>query len=187
MNTHELMECFNRQGADKIGGGVYGQVYTLPKTNHQWIVKSAKDDGTRSYLEWVQYRTRIGKRMRGMPIIDFLYARDGRYIVGMKRYKPLDDDQRIAFGRAKYEPSHYISRLIAEFEEETGVEANDCHGNNAMWDEKTKSIILTDPSSQQYVPLGTVPENYDPEYSYRKWGWADNPKPAVIPELELQP
>lgn len=159
--TESLMDIFERRGAEYLASGCYGRVYSLP--GNAWVVKKARNDGTRVYLEWVMHRTAIGRRMRGMPIIDFLV--DGEegsesYIVGMKRYeKRKEEGQDLFLPAARQIP--YIKRLIEAFEEETGIGANDCHGGNFLLDKSTKTVILTDPSSSCYRRLGSLKEHPD--------------------------
>lgn len=105
-----------------------------------------------------------------MPEIDFLVgngdtSRRGRYFVGMKRYQ--DCAGRIEQGELGwvrgsnagllYQPGcpEYVSKLCAAFEGECNGLVNDLHHRNVLWDERKKSIIVTDPSSAPYAMVGS--------------------------------
>lgn len=151
---------------ERFSGGCYGSVYH-PCEGSEWIVKLARNDGTRTYLEWCLWREKTGRKMKGMPEIDFLISYrvgndENYYLVAMRRYTSLRDKfdeeedrlKAITPAKDRGESSHYLRKLVLAFEEETGIQANDLHTGNFLYDERSKTYILTDPSSRGYHPLG---------------------------------
>jgi len=144
------------KGWPKIGKGAYGTVYG----RGDFVIKHAVNDGTRTYLEWVIQRTLEGRRMRGMPWVEWLQDDgDSHYIVKMRRYRSLStvtppDSTALSSGSVHRDPDapRYLELLIEEFTAETGVSANDMHHGNVMGDDNHEWIV-TDPSYSGYKPL----------------------------------
>lgn len=163
----ELFGKFAAQGYERIAGGCYGQVYAK---DNEWIVKRARNDGTRTFLEWVLLKTARGERMQGMPELDFVVAitQDsghlGEYIVAMRRYISVEHRLQKDFRFESYavyscykDPKcpRYVSELIDAFVADCpAVSANDIHHGNIMLDERTGDLVVTDPSSSLYRPIG---------------------------------
>jgi hypothetical protein len=142
-----------------IGSGCYGSVYAAP--DGDWVIKRSRNDGTRTYLEWVVQRTLEGRRMRGMPWVEWVQP-DGEdcYLVKMRRYEPLasvaPSDSRVTWTRSVHmheDAPRYLASLIDAFKAECpGVGVWDVHCDNVMGDDNGEWIV-TDPSSEAYVPL----------------------------------
>lgn len=150
-------------GWEYIANGCYGTVYG--KVDSPWVIKKARNDGTRTYLEWVWIKTLRGERMRGMPHLDFItQISDDSYMVGMKRYKPVygrfkefgfvDNDPIFPIHQREGCPAYILALLYAWKEDCQAVEANDLHSGNFMAD--GSELILTDPSSSDYRPVGAL-------------------------------
>lgn len=175
-----------RQGFHRIGNGCYSTVYSKHGTSDkpfEWVLKHGVNDGTRTFLEWVLLKTARGERMRGMPDVEFVAdrplvqelndgttARIGMYLASMRRYDKVDWFELFGADNLRY-PIHYDQRFIESehryiidvveaFEAETNVKAGDLHMANVMWDAKAQGIVVTDPSSYAYVPLGA--DRYSP-------------------------
>jgi hypothetical protein len=142
----------------QVGSGLYGTVYGSP--DGDYVIKRARNDGTRTYLEWVMDRTLEGRRLRGMPWVEWLQddGPDG-YAVKMRRYRPLatvapkDSGVTRVFQVHRHEDApRYLETLIQAFEADTGVGAWDVHYGNVMGDDNGEWIVL-DPSSDGYKPL----------------------------------
>ena len=146
------------RGLKVVGTGCYATVYA--SRDGDYVIKRGRNDGTRTYLEWVVQRTLQGKRMLGMPWVESL-TDDGRngYIAIMRRYESLDAiapqvSNSIWDWGVNYHPDvpRYIERLVAAFEREGDVSANDLHSGNVMADDNGEWIV-TDPSADDYVPI----------------------------------
>lgn len=181
-----------------LGRGCYGVVVPHSKYPDEWIIKKAKNDGTRTYLEWCHFMQHKKKRrLRGMPEIDWIVAQ-GRhmYVVCMRRYRPLwtgkeSKNDNLAIlkaagwcdGFVDYDLHKaagcpgYLLRLIKSFEKLYPDAVNDFHRGNLMYDKVRNELILTDPSSFHYRPLPTQPTSAEPIYVCNK---------PVIPELTLE-
>jgi hypothetical protein len=153
------VEYFERQGYERIANGCFGVVYS--HRNTEWVIKRGQSDGTRSFLEWCLHRTRQGRRMKGMPDIDWMIPDgDGFYLVAMRKYESIKDNlQKYGWETGnKYFNLHtcpgcpqYIQVLIQVFQDETGIIANDMHYQNIMFDSLyRKELIVIDPSSGKY-------------------------------------
>lgn len=155
----ELLDHFVKKGFEKISNGCYGVVYGSHAS--EWVVKYAANDGTRTYLEWCLLMQRKGRKMRGMPELDFVVGLGKHYMVAMKRYKPIKgrlmefgwDSEYESYLHEKDGCPEYLKKLIEAFEKDCpAITCNDVHYENVMTD--GKSVILTDPSSSGYRPTG---------------------------------
>lgn len=162
MYQTELFIGEHRRWNKYMGSGAYGRVYTSENGagDPNWVVKYATNDGTRTYLEWVMLKRAKGEFMKGMPLIDWLVpVGENQYMVAMKRYACARD-------LLKYHGNpDYIVALAKAFERETGVHANDAHYGNIMggnWRKPARldDLVLTDPSSSPYTPLGETTSSY---------------------------
>ena len=141
-----------------LANGCYGHVYT--KDGSDWVVKSAENDGTRTFLEWVMLKRAKGEYMKGMPLVDWVVpVGANRYMAAMKRYSRANELIK------EHGKPAYITELARKFQEETGVYANDLHSGNIMganWKKPARldNLVLTDPSSESYVPLGQATSPY---------------------------
>lgn len=160
MYPQELVNRLHAQGwNDEIGGGCYAKVYANHK-KPDWVVKVGTNDGTRTYLEWVMLKRAKGEFMKGMPLVDWVVPIGERgYMVSMKRYKAAHSYLE------HHGKPRYINELRAAFEHETGVRATDVHNGNIMWNGKKgepreNNLVLTDPSTAPYTPLGETTSSY---------------------------
>jgi hypothetical protein len=148
-----------------LSSGCFGAVHASPCG--EWVIKRARNDGTRTYLEWCRYKQSIGAGLRGMPEIDFLVMEDdAHYIVTLRRYESVKDREtgevRPEVGMGRWYDNvidaigcpDYIKELVDAFVAECKHKTFnlDLHANNVMWDKRTKTIIVTDPSSGDYEP-----------------------------------
>lgn len=163
-----LMTTFTHKGFERIAGGYYCSVYA--RDDDPWVIKQGYNDGTRTYLEWCMLKTARGERMRGMPQIDFLVDDgDKGYIVAMKRYELIKDRlHEFGFPKGASGALHkqvgcptYLTALVNAVNTDLqrdcdwgGDWCNDVHWANVMLDVESNDIILTDPSSALYLPLG---------------------------------
>lgn len=161
-DVERVREGLFSSGFKKIAGGAYGNVYA--RNGSDRVVKIAYNDGTRTYLEWVQWRTKLGKRMKGMPELDMLVQLDEQYYLAvMKRYSHTLQGKVRAFGWADDVISalhqregcpKYIKELACAFAREAGGNASDLHYQNMMYDKCRNELVVIDPSSAGYVPFG---------------------------------
>lgn len=176
------LELFNRmtKGWNCIGNGCYGRVYEKP--DGEWVWKKARSDGTRTYLEWVLVKQQKGEAMLGMPEVDFVVPVVGsaleEYIVAMRKYEKVRGRlSEFGWELTIYgsEPDHslherpgcpqYLKDLILAFEKETYIPANDIHTGNIMVVPGSNLLVLTDPSSASYSPLGASWKNELQEFA----------------------
>lgn len=162
MYRYELFERLHQNGwSDYLGKGSFSSVWGNPNVP-DWVIKFGENDGTRTYLEWVMLRTAAGKRMKGMPEVEWIVPIGAcKYLVAMKRLH-----KRVTYER---ESPDYITELKIAFKQETGVDANDAMFGNIMQDAKGE-LVLTDPSSWPYRPLGVSQLAYDFELAHSPSG-----------------
>lgn len=154
--------------SDRLGRGCYGTVYAL-KGNEDYVVKLARNDGTRTYLEWCKHRQSIGRGMRGMPRVRWIVGTDEGYAVCMPRlpHKPGDEGLEMGWARyglpggAYYPANHthtpaYLRKLVEAMQDEAGIHGNDMHYQNFMVDHDG-TIVLNDPDSGSYYPPSETP------------------------------
>lgn len=178
-----------------LGKGSYGMVMPHPDYPKDWVIKKAKNDGTRTYLEWCHFmQHKKNRRLRGMPEVDWVVAQGTQqYIVCMRRYQPIwhakedkggpldmlktvgwcDPEQIYALHQKEGCPG-YLVKLVEVFERLWPRAVNDFHRGNLMFDKARNELILTDPSCREYRPLPT---------QEAKTYW--NPEP-LVPELTLE-
>lgn len=155
MLQYELFERFMSKGWKYLSNGAFSHIYkndAMP----EWVLKRGTNDGTRTYLEWCLFKRKKGQFMRGMPEVDWLAGLgDDNYLCMMRRYHSARD---LSLGWGGYKTLPYMVRLVETIREELPfLELNDMHSGNfmAMDDPARKNrIVLTDPSSSAYRPLG---------------------------------
>lgn len=70
---------------NRLGNGCYATVYASKQ--HGWVIKHARNDGTRDYLQWCMKRQAEGRGMKGMPKVDFVVddpENPGMYIAALE-------------------------------------------------------------------------------------------------------
>ncbi len=152
-----------REGWTYISNGVNGTVFRSPCG--EWVFKRARrNDGTRTFLEWCMWKQARGEGMKGMPELDFLADCGEGYVVGMRRYA---NTASAVLSTSSFDAGETVSQydymvaLITAFEAECpGCHAGDLHGGNFMYDDRTDSYVLIDPTNGRYRPLGSW---FDPE------------------------
>lgn len=178
-----------------LGKGSYGMVVPHSRFPNEWVIKRARNDGTRTYLEWCLFMQRTKKRrLRGMPEIDWIVAQgDKMYVVCMRRYRPVWHDNEEKGGPLAmlktagwHDPTQiydlhykdgcpgYLRKLVDAFQDMYDNSVNDFHRGNLMYDKRRNELILTDPSCREYrpVPVQAVRTAWHPH--------------LVVPELTLE-
>lgn len=150
--------------------------------DNEWVLKTARyKDGTLNFLEWCYSLQKAGKSMRGMPEIDALVHTTDGYAVAMRFYTRY---QEVRGEVDSYEDAEYIKELCAAYleyckaafvvrvnhylgddqpknitwrtiEKKSDV-MGDMHDSNHMWDHRTGTHIITDPSAMSYM-LPAIP------------------------------
>lgn len=177
-------EMFSR-GAFKqatfIGAGCAASVFEIPGGK---VVKYARNDACRNYLEWCFAMQQAGKGMLGMPEIELITPlEDGMYMVIMKRYSVRHDeigeaadfepfystsswDERLSsFSKVGVEASH-LEELANAFEDymrgmffPRGFDwCDDMHSGNFAVDTHRNTAIMLDPSCDGYQSSPYQPE-----------------------------
>lgn len=157
MSPEEFMLAnVNAAANDFLGEGAFGYVSALGPKH---VLKIGNNDGTRTYLEWVHWRQRHGKHMRGMPKVKFVLPIPGivgdyrgGYMVVMERFKHTLKEAKIGYMASlvhRLELPPYMASLVHSFELETGVKAQDVSIYNMMTNGGS-TWYLTDPSSDRY-------------------------------------
>jgi hypothetical protein len=155
MYQEELFERFASKGWTFLANGAYSRVYrndAMP----EWVLRRGENDGTRTYLEWCMFKRAKGEFMRGMPEVDWLVPLgEDHYLCMMRRYYCA---RQLSLGWGGYGKLPYIVRLLKAIHEELPfMSTNDLHSGNFMAmdpEPKESRIVLTDPSSDRYRPLG---------------------------------
>lgn len=151
----ELFERHISKGWKFLANGAYSMVYQN-EAMPDWILKYGTNDGTRSYLEWCMFKRAKGEFMKGMPEVDWLVGiGEGSYLCMMRRYYCA---RSLGLGWGGYGKLPYLARLIRTVSDELPfVGCNDLHSGNFMALDPTPKesrIVLTDPDSSGYRPLG---------------------------------
>jgi hypothetical protein len=155
MYQEELFERLASKGWVFHANGAFSRVYTNDAMP-EWVMKRGENDGTRTYLEWCMFKRRKGEFMKGMPEVDWLVSvGDGSYLCMMRRYYCA---RSLSLGWGGYSQLDYMARLIKVIKEELPfMRVNDLHSGNFMAMDhppRKNRIVLTDPSSDAYRPLG---------------------------------
>jgi hypothetical protein len=158
------MDWVESMSGDRLGGGVFSDVYTM-HGNDDLVVKVARrDDGTRNWLEFCKQEQSCGRGHQMMPVVVAIwdkYDSEGTrgYVAILERLSEQDDIEDNDHKEHEFEGKHClfdfdpsVKVLEEQFRLHIGREwyaFDDLHGGNIML--RDGYPVVTDPSACDYT------------------------------------
>lgn len=158
------MDWVESMSGDRLGGGVFSEVYTM-HGNDDLVVKVARrDDGTRNWLEFCKQEQSCGRWHKMMPCVVAIwdkYDSEGTrgYVAILERLSKQADMGGSSGRDHAYESQHclfdfdpHVKVLEEQFRSYIGREwyaFDDLHGGNIML--RDGYPVVTDPSASGYT------------------------------------